>query len=483
MKDMRIYNYFAALLLSASLLVSCSKGTGIEETVAPQPQEPEAETIKLPNITFGKPGTKAMLNDVDLKTNGSKIKVFDILSGYSGLSVEGWNPADPYIDDEVVYDGVEVWKYATNGVYPWTANGTHEFFGYLTYDKKSELNVTDLVTPTLSGKTLTVPAITFTTDSKQFDFLYSDLVSRDASRKDYSVVPLNFKHLFTALGIQVKNTSSVPVKVTGVKFNNLKNKNNASIAYASPSVVTLGTSEVSGSFLPSFEAFELTKDKTYDLLKKVANPEANSYFMLWPLTASDVESIEIEVDYSYYIEEVWEAQPTFKRHLSNLAWEPGKRNNYTLIFSDKRIDLTSIVLPWDYNEYDVDFADGSITGTEHLKFEDHPSSHVSVEGHTYTILDGDALRGTFKIQSPIGGTWLVGMKGDTEYFTITPTSGNIDKDVNNGYVSITVIPNTSLPRTEDKKIHFTFTVISSGRDINADSELNYDDIVVVLPRN
>ena len=153
-----------------------------------------------------------------------------------------------------------VWKYASEGVYPWTATGTHKFFGYLTYDKKSDL--TNPVTPTLSGTTMTVPSITFTPASAQFDFLYSDMVTRDAATKDYSVVPLTFKHLFTALSVEVESKTDTKVRLKSITFEGLKNKDSATIAFASPSEVTLGTSSVDGSFFPTMSSsIELDEDE------------------------------------------------------------------------------------------------------------------------------------------------------------------------------------------------------------------------------
>lgn len=500
MKDMRIYNFFAVLLLSAGLLVSCSKSEGIEEPAVPQ--EPETPTAKLPNITFGKPGTKAMINDADLKTNGSKIHVYDLLTGYTGATFEGWDPTSPYIDEEIIYDGNVVWKYASNGIYPWTATGTHEFFGYLTYDKKSDLNVTSLVTPTLSGKTLTVPSITFTPSSTQFDFLYSDLVSRDASRKDYSVVPLTFKHLFTALSVEVESKTDVKVRLNSITFEGLKNKNSATIAYASPSSeVTLGTSSADGSFFPAMASpVELDEDEIYDPLAKVENPTQRTYFMLWPQTIDDVAPTNVETDaeriakgythkstdsmivvsYDLLVAGSWEEHST-RMKLPKMAWEAGKKIHFTIQFSDKLIQLTTKVLPWDYNEYDVDYSEGSVVVPQGLSFD---ASTCSITGKTVTVLSGKNPVGAFRIVAPVGGTWMMGITGDTEYFTITPTSGTIDPHgAASGWVSFTVTPNLSLARPADKKIKLRFTVTANGRDIDAQSEINRDDWTILLPKN
>lgn len=497
MKDMRIYNFFAVLLLSAGLLASCSKSSGIEEPVVPQ--EPETPTAKLPNITFGKPGTKAMLNDADLKTNGSKIHVYDLLSGYTGVTFEGWNPNTPYIDEEIIYDGNVVWKYASEGVYPWTATGTHKFFGYLTYDKKSDL--TNPVTPTLSGTTMTVPSITFTPASAQFDFLYSDMVTRDAATKDYSVVPLTFKHLFTALSVEVESKTDTKVRLKSITFAGLKNKNTASIAFATPSEVTYGTSSVDGSFFPTMASYiELDEDEVYDPLTKTEAPSERTYFLLWPQTIDDVAPTNLEtdptrqaqgythlstdslivVDYDLLVAGTWEHHAT-RMKLPKMAWEAGKKYHFTIQFSDKLIQLTTKVLPWDYNEYDVDYSEGTVVVPTGLKFD---ASTCSVSGNVATVVSGKNPVGTFTIMAPVGGTWMVGMTGDTEYFSISPTSGTIDPNgAESGRVSITVTPNLSLARPADKQIRLKFTVTANGREVDAQSEINRDDWIILLPKN
>lgn len=488
------------MLLSAGLLVSCSKSEGIEQPVIPQ--EPETPTAKLPNITFGKPATKAMLNDADLKEIGSKIHVYDILTGYTGTVIEGWDPAtQPYIDEEIIYNGVEVWKYASEGIYPWTANGIHKFFGYLTYDKKSDLNVTSLVNPTLSGTTMTVPAITFLPSTTQFDFLYSNLVERDAAAKDYSVVPLTLKHLFTAFSVVVESKTDTKVRLNSITFEGLKNKNNATISFAANSEVTLGTSSVDGSFFPTMSSYvELEEDESYDALTKVKNPDSKTFFLLWPQSIDDVAPTNLETDpakiaqgythkssdslivisYDMEVAGVWESHST-RMKLPKMAWEAGKKTHFIIQFSDKLIQLTTKVLPWDYNEYDVDYSEGTVVVPTGLKFD---ASTCSVSGNVATVVSGKNPVGTFTIMAPVGGTWMVGMTGDTEYFTITPSSGIIDPNgAESGRVTLTVTPNLGLARPTDKQIRLKFTVTAAGREIDAQSEINRDDWIILLPKN
>ena len=493
---MRKYSLYAACTLLITMAVSCSKGTAVEEVL---PQQPDKPTASLPYINFGKPATKGLLNNVDLLYGGNVIHVYDILRGFEG-TISGWTETTPYISDDIVYknttNGVTdyVWEYVSARLYPWTETGTHNFFGYLKKDNHNGgMSILDLLgtttppTPTIGTDNITmpVPEVTFNTSTPQFDYLYSDLYTRNAVDKIYTAVPLSFKHLFTAISIQVSNEANVPVKITSLTFENIKNKNSATITFGNPSTVSLGDGTVSGSFIPAFpsDPVIVNNGQKYNVLEPTASD--NTFYMLWPLEEEEVGNIVFSITYAYKISETeWDEPITYTRHLDKIAWEAGKRNKYTLAFSDKKIKLKTTVLPWDYNEYIVNFGDGQIVAPYALQFENTPATHVTVSGKEYTIRDGNALKGTFEIDAPVGGTWMVGMVGDWDYFTIEPDHGTIDP--NAGTITIRVIPKTTgeyAVRTEDKKIQLTFSVNASGRIINADSELNYDHFVVVLPKN
>lgn len=498
MKDMRIYNLFAVLLLSAGLLVSCSKSSGIDEPAVPQPQEPETPTATLPNITFGKPSTKVMLNDADLKVAGSKIHVYDYLSDYTGTLIEGFDPdTDPYIDEEIIYNNVEVWNYSSNGVYPWTLNGIHKFFGYLTYDKKSNLNVTSLTNPTLSGSTMTVPSITFFPSTTQFDFLYSNMVIRDASRKEYGIVPLTLKHLFTGVSLAVESQTSVPVRLYSITIQGLKNQKDATITFAEESTVQYTNSASSTTaFVPAIPGTDGYKEfdihDAYDPLttdfydKSAGETYFKTFFMLWPQTVEEITNAKIIIRYKMKIDGEWEeefreSELSFTKTWNEgdlMAWEAGKKYHFSLIFSDKIIKLTAKVLKWDYNEFFVDYSEGTIVVPKGLKFDE---ATCNISGNVATVTSPKLPQGTFTIMAPVGGTWSVGMVGDTEYFTISPTSGTIDpRGTDGGKVTLTVTPHYSAT-SSGKKIKLRFSITANGREINAQSEINRDDWTILIP--
>ena len=83
--------------------------------------------------------TKAMMNDAALKTNGNKLKVYDELQDFTG-TVSWMDANNPYyINDEIVYAGQPIWNYVSGRSYPWTSDGTHKFFSWLSYDSTLDL--------------------------------------------------------------------------------------------------------------------------------------------------------------------------------------------------------------------------------------------------------------------------------------------------------------------------------------------------------
>ena len=515
MKDTRTHIFVFAILALA--VMACSKGSTVDSPLKqPEPDKP-AVGASLPNISFGKVSTKGLMNSGDLLTDGNKIKVYDLLSNFTG-TVNGlaWDGSSPYIEDEVIYNGSDIWKYVSNSIYPWTATGVHKFFGYLSYDAIIGKDVTDLFSssPSYSGTnpTLTVPTVSFTTASTQFDFIYSDLVQRYATDKNYNVVPLYFKHLFTALSVQVVNSSDVAVKVNNVYFEDLKNSNSATITFNSPSSsVSYGTVGIDGTFFPSMTSQTLQTDESYDVLKQVhstgTNPLEKSFYLLWPLGVNDIsptnflnagadpddpeddvyESEDSLIVVNYQVKtgpgaDDWSDPRTTRMKIPDIAWEAGKKNHFTIHFTDKIIQLTCEVFPWEYNEYDIDYSEGSVVCPVGLKF-DASTCTVDDDNHIVTVRAGENPVATFKIVAPVGGSWTVGLSGDTQYFTIDPYTGSINPTVAGGLVTLTVHPNLSLSRPTDKSVSLSFSVTKGTRVVDANDEINRDHWTIVLPAN
>ena len=120
---------FLYLLIATSAVISCKK----EKT-----DEPVLEASPITIFVEEDAPTKALLNDAGLKTNGNKIHVIDLLTGFSGTA--SWMSGNKYIDDEIVYNGTQIWGYDSGRTYPWTSDGTHQFFAWLSYDTNMSLS-------------------------------------------------------------------------------------------------------------------------------------------------------------------------------------------------------------------------------------------------------------------------------------------------------------------------------------------------------
>ncbi len=155
--------------------------------------------------------TKGLLDAADLAQTGTRIQVYDYLTGFNGTvgnATVTENQTVKYFSDQITYDGAAVWPYCNPNtgapdatvVYPWTKTGTHSFFGWLVADgTDSGLDATDLFTGNQpapfgfneSTRVLSIPETTMDEDSPQFDFSYSGVNSiAAASHVTGQAVPL-----------------------------------------------------------------------------------------------------------------------------------------------------------------------------------------------------------------------------------------------------------------------------------------------------
>ena len=219
---MKCSDILKLLTLSLVLLVSCERES--------LPIEEPGELIRI-EASGTDVQTRGLLNADDLKTAGTIVKIYDYLTGFTGkIGETSYTNGDVmYIDDAVKLGttGGDDWAFQA-APWRWTRTGTHHFFGYLTEDAKSGLNVSALCAPTFTNNTLSVPVITFTKTTPQFDFSYSDIVTKTAP----SDVEIPLKHLFTALAVTVKNEAKDAVTVSSISLSGIVNGRSATVDYS-----------------------------------------------------------------------------------------------------------------------------------------------------------------------------------------------------------------------------------------------------------
>ncbi|MBQ7750527.1 MAG: fimbrillin family protein [Bacteroidales bacterium] len=450
------------------------------------------------------PASKALLNNNTLKTNGNRVHVMDVLAGFSGTAswaegnlVEG----GLYINDDVVYSGAVVWGFNSGRVYPWTTDGGHQFFGWLSYDSALDLTADTRFGTTLaddfdySNRKLPIPALEMTADSDQFDFMYGNTAYYLMPRTSTDPVPITLQHLFSAISLQIKNESMDEILVKNVTIEGLKNKKSAEIPFVGDPTFTNYTA--THEFLDNALYYALptatktlTTDQTYDLLARVKNTAIAEYRLIWPQTeeelapsdVNDISTYPITVEYEYLADEEHINHTAKLRFPEGESFEPGVRYAFTLLFTQKHIQLTFKVNPWNYNLYEWSYDEQSISEVKELDFKDNPG--YDKPSKTCRIVGGDPVKGTFSVVNPSGAIWSIEPVGDVEYFTISPNQGTVDS--NNPDYEFYVIPNLdpSLDRSTDKELRFKFHIqFTNGTVHDANSEINRDDWTVILPKN
>lgn len=454
--------------------------------------------------------TKALLEDQNLKTTGNRIHVMDVLAGFTGQA--DWMQNNLYVNDEIVYtQGNIVWGYQSGRTYPWTTDGVHQFFGWLSYDTNLNSGTTadSFFGSTLvdgfssANRTLTLPSKTITSNTAttpQFDFLYGSSGIYEMPRPVNAPVPLSMQHLFSAISLQFLNESGDAIIVHDVTIGGLKSTKSAVINFSTAPTLTVPQGDyppfVDASYYASLplETRTLENGATFDLLAQVkhATAAAPEFRLLWPQTAeemapsnpADYLTYPMTIHYEYANdEEVPPIQHTAHlRFPEGVSFNAGTRYSFTLLFTQKHVQLSFRVNPWNYELNEWSFMEQSISEVKELDFKDNPG--YDKPSKTCRILGGSPVKGTFSIVNPSGAIWSIEPVGDVEYFTLSPSQGTIDSE--NPDYEFYVIPNLdpSLDRSTDKKLKFRFYVrFTDGSFHAANSEINRDDWTVILPKN
>ena len=131
------------------------------------------------------------------------------------------------------------------------------------------------------------------------------------------------------------------------------------------------------------------------------------------------------------------------------------------------MNITAEVLPWQYTEHVLNFDSDAITTPGDGKLTVDPTS-CTLSGSVARMITGSNIKCSLKIQTPQGATLIVSMKGDTDYFTLSPSSMTI----NEGTLRFEVCASSLPTGGAERSIQLSFAVVlPDGREIDADREL------------
>ena len=414
-------------------------------------------------------------------------KATDPLESEDIVEVRDWYNGESYLIEDSIRDSSSFWVYESHEKYKWL-NGTHVLFGWL---KNSNAGTsTAFFGPGFgaSGTTLTIPAKTMNSSTRQYDFLYSNVVSRSTAENDYSEVPLIFKHLFAQVAVSFKVSdkaanTELPINLKRVYLKNtFKNQRSATIDFstAGDATVTPSSGAADGYFKTpvDFNIADYGKASTpIDVLSQVQSTDKLFYFV-WPTPEADLKNV-IEVEYELGGDD----RTSTLSFPEGTSWEGGHKYQYTISYMGGILKVNETVLPWDYE---------ASTG---LKVEDQSAvatwmgwdaSTCAVSGSNVNFLeDGDGnlmkAHGMFKIYAPTACTYTVSLTGaDAAHFTLENNTGEI------GDSGSAIVPGATIdfyvsavdrPASGTYTAGLSFSVSVSGpRSYSLDSELQRDGL-------
>lgn len=457
--------------------------------------------------------TKGLLGSADLNTTGTRVAVVDYLTGFEG-TFDGASGDLVYFDDAVVY-GSGAWNFVSGSLWQWTRTGTHNFFGWLEEDAISGLNSnvygtsSDRVRFDRTTKAFTIPSITFTKDTPQFDLCYSDWVSVNTASRTSNDVILPLHHAFMGLSVYITNKSADRITIQSVQFNNgFKNTKAASHTYGNSSITYSG--EASSSFLASTYADPvLSKDKRINLITgaQISSTVAPSdVYLMWPQTAEEVEATQIHVEYTIdgivdpsnpsqllvLSKDLNLKEANLKDDSGNaLPMVAGRKYALELLFRDKEIKLELVVLPWDMDYTDTSYSSSAIVAKGDAEMEGvlwlwnwnttTSTWDAGPRSRSITLTNGK-VQGRFFIESPTSGEWQIDVypASAAQYFIVEPMNGIIEDLVDGsgnfeGRVLFEVRPNPALQPPSTQELHFNVNIRIGGQWRNANTEFNRKD--------
>lgn len=185
---------------------------------------------------------------------------------------------------------------------------------------------------------LTIPQVTFTKDTPQFDFMYSNIFITEPIN---TPVPLEFSHLFSAFYITGENKQDeTTYDIKSISISGLNNTQSATIDYspgnetgtASPIVTYTDTGASSYEFFFDFSSTDTT------LSNEDGQKNLTGIYLMWPQKAEYFADAKLTLNYTYVVGGSESTAPAKEIDLSSMnSWEPGQIKRLNLVFNVDQI--------------------------------------------------------------------------------------------------------------------------------------------------
>ena len=494
----KISSILPAVLLTLSV-VGCDK-------------DKTAVVTDTPDIQFGlhiadPTVTKALLESADLLTTGTQVQVY----GFATDPIQGHIDETPVSTklnsgQTLQYGSDGKWSFVSGEKYRWNFQQDHKFFGWLTKDAKpsTALTATGFFGTgfAFNSNILTVPTKQMGINATNFDFAYSDIVTRSAGDADYSTVELSLNHLFSSFSLSARNYSAKQVTIKSIKLHGLKDSKGATVNYSgSAAAVSYGTGSVAGPFTLYSGTLNLSvAGNTGDSKANVVGTpsDSQSFFLVWPQTttemtyggttdtdgniapaAGDTNQPYLEITYNQGDGDITK-YAAIPHDADTWGWGPGIRYELELSFQDKEFDLGFKAASWNQLDPVIDY-NGAVSVTDKLHLAPEFYNNCTISHDTAYFKPGVPIILEFTIGSPENATWLVGEKLDWDAFDVYnyPDGARTSEDdiitaeglVDGNPAVIAIDPPTKDLQKKEFTLQLSFTVrLNNGDMVSIDDD-------------
>ena len=292
--------------------------------------------------------TKALISPDNLNTAGNKFVVYDVHTSENGL--------DQYLDAQYLEYRDGQWSFTkTSGgdviQIPWTKKGTHDFLTYNVHDASANKSIPVEVSynknySTAKQQSLRVPNSGEWTLSlnNQFDFIYGS-AARNVETDGFTAVPVNFKHLFAAVAVEVRNASTQQLKLSKLSFNNIKDKGYAEVNYGGNVQYGLSASGTTGLFSAINSELTVAVGSSTVLYNTLGNGQS---FLIWPHSAVNLADAAIVIEYKLGNDRTATTKTiSLTENYTVKTWLAGNKYKYLIAVTDDNISLDVMrVVEW-----------------------------------------------------------------------------------------------------------------------------------------
>ena len=397
------------------------------------------------------------------------------------------------IDGKTATQNNSVWSIeatgGNNGKYEWQQDVDHRFFCWTQKDMSDNTPSAFFGTGfTYANNVLTIPAKTLAAPDSHMDFCYSDVVKRTVAKADYSTVELTLKHLFTAFAFSAENLTAKDVVIKNVKLYGIHNAKSATVTFGDASVSAVYTDTNPVTKMSAVELISESAGITLASEEKQANialgaSDETKYFLMWPQTTADLtcsatrptdtapaSGAYVAITYSMDGGEditMYSPFPQDENDDAKLGWPAGTRRDICISFTEKSLFLTFAASPWNQTEPAFDYS-GAATVSAGLHFFNESYMADDINNKIF-FKEGNPIILEFKINSPVGSSWMVEKVGDFDAFevdNVTPGTGTgivgdgIDTKeglIDGNEARIAIYPKSKNPK-RDYSITLSFTV-------------------------